>query len=81
MPDIATELNVDAIVEGSVLRVGDRVRIGAQLIHAATDRHLWATDYEWDLQDLLALQSEVARAITEAITAELARPVSDSSLR
>jgi TolB-like protein len=55
------------------------VRIGAQLIHATTDRHLWATDYEWDLQDVLALQSEVARAITEAITAELARPVSDSS--
>ena len=79
LPDIATELNVDAIVEGSVLRVGDRVRIGAQLIHATTDRHLWATDYEWDLQDVLALQSEVARAITEAITAELARPVSDSS--
>lgn len=79
LPDIATELNVDAIVEGSVLRVGDRVRIGAQLIHATTDRHLWATDYEWDLQDVLALQSEVARAITEAITAELARPVPDSS--
>lgn len=79
LPDIAIELNVDAIVEGSVLRVGDRVRIGAQLIHAMTDRHLWATDYEWDLQDVLALQSEVARAITEAITAELARPVSDSS--
>ena len=78
LPDIAIELNVDAIVEGSVLRVGDRVRIGAQLIHATTDRHLWATDYEWDLQDVLALQSEVARAITEAITAELARPVSDS---
>ena len=78
LPDIAIELNVDAIVEGSVLRVGDRVRIGAQLIHAMTDRHLWATDYEWDLQDVLALQSEVARAITEAITAELARPVSDS---
>ena len=81
LPDIAIELNVDAIVEGSVLRVGDRVRIGAQLIHATTDRHLWATDYEWDLQDVLALQSEVARAITEAITAELARPVSDSSWR
>ena len=81
LPDIAIELNVDAIVEGSVLRVGDRVRIGAQLIHAMTDRHLWATDYEWDLQDVLALQSEVARAITEAITAELARPVSDSSWR
>ena len=81
LPDIAIELNVDAIVEGSVLRVGDRVRIGAQLIHATTDRHLWATDYEWDLQDVLALQSEVARAITEAITAELARPVSDSIWR
>lgn len=81
LPDIATELNVDAIVEGSVLRVGDRVRIGVQLIHATTDRHLWATDYEWDLQDVLALQSEVVQAITEAITAELARPVSDPSRR
>ena len=74
LPEIAAELKVDAVIEGTVLRVGDRVRINAQLIDAATDRHLWATDYEWDLQDVLVLQSEIARAITEAISAELAAP-------
>ena len=74
LPEIAAWLNVDAVIEGAVLRVADRVRINAQLIDAATDRHLWATDYEWDLQDVLALQSEIARAITEAISAELAAP-------
>ena len=72
LPEIAAELKVDAVIEGAVLRVGDRVRINARLVDAATDRYLWATDYEWDLQDVLALQSEIARAITEAISAELA---------
>ncbi len=65
--EIAQQLNVDAVVEGSVLRAGDRVRITAQLIDAKTDRHLWAQSYERDLRDILALQSEVARAITEEI--------------
>ena len=67
LPEIAEELNVDGVVEGSVLRVGQRVRITAQLIHAATDSHLWAESYERDLQDVLLLQSEVARAIAREI--------------
>jgi serine/threonine protein kinase/Tfp pilus assembly protein PilF len=67
LPEIAGELNVDGVVEGSVLRVGQRVRITAQLIHAATDTHLWAESYERDLQDVLLLQSEVARAIAREI--------------
>ncbi len=71
LPEIARELNVDAVVEGSVLRVGDRVRITAQLIAAATDRHLWASSYERDLRDVLALQGEVARAIVGEIGVRL----------
>ncbi len=67
LPEIARELNVDAVVEGSVLRVGERVRITAQLIHAPTDTHLWVDSYERDLRDILALQSEVARAIARQI--------------
>jgi tetratricopeptide (TPR) repeat protein len=74
LPEIARELNVDAVVEGSVLRAGSQVRITAQLIHAATDQHLWAENYQRDLRDILALQSEVARAIAReievAVTAE-----------
>ena len=69
--EVARELNVDAVVEGSVLRSGDRVRISAQLIHAATDHHLWAKSYERDLRDILALQSEVARAIVDEIKIKL----------
>jgi serine/threonine protein kinase/tetratricopeptide (TPR) repeat protein len=71
LPEIARELNVDGLVEGSVLRVGGRVRITAQLIHAATDQHLWARSYERDLRDVLALQSEVARAIVEEVQIKL----------
>ncbi|MFQ5904642.1 MAG: tetratricopeptide repeat protein, partial [Candidatus Binatia bacterium] len=67
LPEIARELNVDAVVEGTVLRIGNRVRITAQLIEAATDQHLWAESYERDLRDVLALQSEVARAIAREI--------------
>jgi TolB-like protein/Flp pilus assembly protein TadD len=63
LPEIARELNVDVVVEGSVLRVAEQVRITAQLIEGATDRHLWVESYERDLRDVLALQSEVARAI------------------
>jgi TolB-like protein/Tfp pilus assembly protein PilF/predicted Ser/Thr protein kinase len=69
LPEIAKELGVDAIVEGSVLPAGDRVRITAQLIQASTDKHLWAESYDRDLRDVLALQSEVARAITREIKA------------
>jgi TolB-like protein/DNA-binding winged helix-turn-helix (wHTH) protein/Flp pilus assembly protein TadD len=67
LPAIARELSVDAVVEGTVLRSGDRVRITAQLIQAATDKQLWAHSYEGDLRDTLALQNQVARAIAEQI--------------
>jgi TolB-like protein/DNA-binding winged helix-turn-helix (wHTH) protein/Tfp pilus assembly protein PilF len=71
LPQIARDLNVDAIVEGTVLRSGDRVRITAQLILAAADRHLWAKSYEGDLRDALAVQNQVARSIADAIRIEL----------
>ena len=71
LPEIARELNVDGLVEGSVLRAGDRVRITAQLIHAATDQHLWAKSYDREVSDILTLQSEVARAIAEEVEAKL----------
>lgn len=71
LPQIARELNVDAVVEGSVLRAGQQVRITAQLIHAPADEHLWAHSYEGDLRDTLALQKKVARAIAEQIRIEL----------
>ncbi|HVE66124.1 MAG TPA: protein kinase, partial [Thermoanaerobaculia bacterium] len=71
LPDIARELGVNGIVEGSVLRAGNRVRITAQLIHAPTDRHLWARSYERDLRDVLTLQGEVARGIAREIKTEL----------
>jgi TolB-like protein/tetratricopeptide (TPR) repeat protein len=65
--DIARTLGVDAIIEGSVLRAGDRVRITAQLIEASTDRHLWARSFERDFGDVLTLQGEVARDIAQEI--------------
>lgn len=71
LPDIATKLNVDAIVEGSVTRSGDRVRITAQLIDAKSDRHLWAKSYERELQDVLTLQDELARDIADEVRANL----------
>ncbi len=71
LPEIARELNVDAIVEGSVVRSGDRVRVTAQLIHAPADRHLWAESYEREIRDVLDLQGELARAIAEEIRIEL----------
>ena len=67
MPEIAHELDVDALVEGSVLRVGNRVRITAQLIRGSNDEHLWAEDYDRDLKDILNLLSEVARSIAGEI--------------
>lgn len=71
LPEIARELNVDGVIEGSVTRSGQRVRITAQLLHAPTDRHLWAETYDRDLGDVLKLQSEVAEAIAEQVRAEL----------
>ena len=71
--EIARELNVDAVVEGSVSRSGDRVRITAQLIQVPADTHMWAQSYEEDIQDTLALQSKVARDIAEQIQVTLNR--------
>jgi TolB-like protein/Flp pilus assembly protein TadD len=67
LPGIAEDLNVDAVVEGTVVRSGNRVRITAQLIHAPTDRHLWAKSYDRELRDVLALQGELAGAIAQAV--------------
>ena len=67
LPEIARELKVDAIVEGSVLRSGDRVRIAVRLIHAPTEQHLWASNYERDLRDVLDLQREMAQTIAQEI--------------
>jgi TolB-like protein/DNA-binding winged helix-turn-helix (wHTH) protein/Flp pilus assembly protein TadD len=71
LPEIARELNVDALIEGSVVRSGKRVRITAQLLHGPTDRHLWAETYERDLGDVLRLQSDVAQAIAEQVRAQI----------
>ncbi len=71
VPEIARELHVDAVVEGSVLRVGDRVKITAQLIRAPDDTHVWAREYERDVRDVLNLQSEVAEAIAKQIQIEV----------
>jgi TolB-like protein/DNA-binding winged helix-turn-helix (wHTH) protein/Flp pilus assembly protein TadD len=71
VPEIARELNVDAILEGTVAQSGQRVRITAQLIRARDDRHIWSEQYERDLNDVLALQSEVARAIATQIRVKL----------
>jgi len=71
LPQIARELNVDAVVEGTVLRSGDRVRITAQLIQAAADKHLWSQSYEGELRDTLALQNQVASAIADQIRINL----------
>ncbi|MBZ5706173.1 MAG: protein kinase [Acidobacteriia bacterium] len=80
LSQIAEELGVDAVVEGSVMRAGPRVRITAQLIHAASDTHLWAESYERELEDVLLVQSEIARAIAReiqvAVTPEEARRLS-----
>ena len=71
LPEIARELNVDAVVEGTVLRSGDRVRITAQLIQVPTEKHLWAQSYEGDMRDALTLQSQVADAVAEQIRINL----------
>jgi TolB-like protein/DNA-binding winged helix-turn-helix (wHTH) protein/Flp pilus assembly protein TadD len=68
---IASELNVDAVVEGSVAHSGERVRITAQLIDARNDKHIWAESYDEDIRDTLGLQSRVTRAIAKQIRATL----------
>ena len=67
IPEIARELNVDVILEGSVLRAGDSVRITVQLIGTEPERHLWAQSYDGDLRDVLSLHSQVARAVAKEI--------------
>jgi TolB-like protein/DNA-binding winged helix-turn-helix (wHTH) protein/Tfp pilus assembly protein PilF len=67
LPEIARELDVEGVVEGSVARSGGRVRITVQLVHAPADRHLWARSYDRPLEDVLALQGELSRAIAEEI--------------
>lgn len=74
LPVIARELHADVVVEGSVQRSGDRVRVTAQLISAATDKHLWAETYERDFRDILALQDDVASAIAQQIESRLGGP-------
>ena len=72
LPQIARELGVEAVVEGSVQRHGDRVKITAQLIQAPADTHLWARSYEAELRDILTLQRDIARAIAQEIRLQLA---------
>lgn len=71
LPLVARELNVDAIVEGTVLRSGNQVRITAQLIQASADKHLWAQSYQGDLRNTLSLQKQVASAIADQIRVKL----------
>ncbi len=71
LPEIARELDVDAVLEGSVVRAGDRVRISVRLVHAPSEQALWSETYERDLSDILALQDEVARAVAAEVEAEL----------
>ena len=71
LPQIARELNVDAVVEGSVLRSGDKIRIGAQLVAARVEKQLWAQNYDGDMRDVLGLQSRVAGAVAEQIRIKL----------
>jgi serine/threonine-protein kinase len=74
LPVIARELGVEAVVEGSVVRAGERVRIHARLVRADNDRRLWGDSYDRDVRDVLALQSEVAGAITREVNAQLRQP-------
>jgi serine/threonine protein kinase/tetratricopeptide (TPR) repeat protein len=71
LKQIARELNVDAVVEGSVQRVGDKITVAVSLINASTEEHLWTGNYNRDLRDVLTVQNEVATAITQAIQINL----------
>jgi TolB-like protein/DNA-binding winged helix-turn-helix (wHTH) protein/tetratricopeptide (TPR) repeat protein len=71
LPEIARELRVDAVLEGSVMRSGDRVRITAQLIDAGSDQHLWAQSYDRDVTNVLGLQGEISRTIADEIRIKL----------
>jgi eukaryotic-like serine/threonine-protein kinase len=71
LPEIAKELKVDGVVEGSVMRIGSRVRVTAQLIEAGTDHHLWGETYEREMNDILKLQNELAQSIAQQIRVQL----------
>ena len=71
LPDIAKDLGVDAVVEGSVVKSGDRVRVSAQLIHAASDSPIWSRTYDRNLSDVLKLQSDVAQTVVREIQVQL----------
>jgi TolB-like protein/DNA-binding winged helix-turn-helix (wHTH) protein len=79
LPEIARELNVDGIVEGTVQRSGDRVRITAQLIHGPSDKHLWADSYERDMRDVFALERDLTLEIVHEIRAQL-KPLNEAPL-
>jgi len=72
--EISRDLNVDAFVEGGVVRTGDKIRVTAQLIDARTDRHIWAEDYQGELRDILVLQNDIATAIAHSVQAKIAPP-------
>ena len=74
LPEIARELNVDGIVEGTVQRSGDRVRITAQLIQASSDKHVWANSYERNLRDVFTLERDLTQEIVSAIQAQVKTP-------
>ncbi len=80
LPEIATELGVEAVIEGSVNPVGDRVRITVQLIDGQTDGHIWTEEYDRDLRDVLVLMSQVARSVAEQVEVALA-PQDEELLR
>lgn len=71
LAEIASALHAEAVVQGSVVRCGDKLRITAQLIDARTERHLWAEDYNRDLRDVVAVQDEIARRIAQEIRTTL----------
>jgi hypothetical protein len=71
LPEIGRELNVGLILEGSVVRFGNHVRVSAQLVDASKDQHLWARQYDRELQDVLQLQSELASAVALEVTGKL----------
>jgi TolB-like protein/DNA-binding winged helix-turn-helix (wHTH) protein len=70
--EIRRDLKVDAFLEGSVMRTGEKIRVSAQLIDARTDRHIWAEDYQGDLRDVLVLQNDIATAIAHSVKAKVA---------
>ena len=79
LPQIAAELNVDAVIEGSVVRSGNNVRVTAQLLDARKDRHLWAASYEREMTDIIGLEGQVAKSIADQVKVKLT-PEEDARL-